>query len=139
MEYCDILATTLISGIKRRSDDLDVRFTDMKTKLDLHPVGGYMVSTKKTVTCQDNQSNQYRITIEANPEATLARKLEASNFRHSRNGDQISYLMDQLRLKLAFSEQDSSILADISDEELEALQCEINAIKNAKETSVEHF
>ena len=66
MAYCDYIADVI-----RKSLYADVRENVysyvgdvMRVKSDLHPEGGYLVSTKKTIEVFDKGGKTYRITVE---------------------------------------------------------------------------
>ena len=135
MEYCDVLAAIIIDGLKNKFT-APVAFFGAQSKLDLHPEEGYLLSTNKVITCQDNKGNRYKITVEANSATSLTEKLEESNRKHSRNGDPLGYALDAVSLKLSFRDQDPSILAEITDEELEALRIEVQAARESSQEKV---
>jgi len=143
VEYCDLLAGIFISGIKRRSKDLNIVFSNAQTKLDLHPEKGYMLSSTKFVTMKDNAGNQYKVTIEANPQApvlpSLEESLQACNLKHSRNGDPVGHYVEAVATKLAFALQDPSVLSEITPAELEVLTSEIKAAHAAKGKANDEF
>lgn len=65
LAYCDLIA----SKIKRALDAFDADFDPVtlhpgKVNWDLHPEGGYMVSTKKTINVMDEHGKRYRVTVE---------------------------------------------------------------------------
>ena len=61
----------------------------------------------------------------AYPEMEAA--LKTSNLKHSRNGDYLGYLIESLTIKLQFAAQDRTMLAEINNEEIEALILERDA------------
>jgi len=141
MEYCDLLASLIQKQIKDGQTPYElegnaygVAFFGVKSKLDLHPEHGYLLSTNKFITCRDNKGNSYRITVEANPVASLDDKLAESNSRHSRNGDPVGHCVESVATKLSFALQDPTVLAEITDAELEVLVAEVKAAQEAKET-----
>jgi len=143
MEYCDVLAAIIIEGLKTKFTG-EVAFFGAKSKLDLDPEGGFLVSTKKTITCRDNKGNSYKVTVEANPDAaqaspSLEEVLHESNIRCSRNGDPLSFYIESLAAKLTFANQDRSVLAEITPAELEVLAIEVAAAQDAKENKIESF
>jgi hypothetical protein len=138
LEYADILSKGILESIKGITEN-SVAFIGSKLKLDLHPEYGYMLSTKKIITCKDNRGNRYKITVEANPVDSLQEKLAQSNKKHSRNGDPLSHLVESLTFKLDAAAHDRSVLAEITPEEIEALQFEIQAAKSVKENTVGSF
>ena len=57
--YCDLLMNEI------RNKLLDGEFFDAgKVNYDLHPEGGYMLSTKKTMEVIDSNGTKYRVTVE---------------------------------------------------------------------------
>jgi hypothetical protein len=60
LQYCDKIAH--IAGTALREDET---FMAGPTKSDLHPVEGYLVSTKKTIEVLDCNGQRYRVTVEA--------------------------------------------------------------------------
>jgi hypothetical protein len=139
LEYADLLAVVISNAVKEHQDTANhngIGFFGVQIKNDLHPVDGYLVSTKKTVKCQDNKGNRYHVTVEANPVVSLEEKLKESNLRHSRNGDPISYLIESLSHN--FAAQDPTMLAEITDEEIEMLVMEVKAAREASQEKVTH-
>lgn len=63
----------------------------------------------------------------------LNKILEQLNTKFSLIGDPTGFNLEALKLKLIASEQDSSILAEISDSEMDVLEMEVRAARNAKE------
>jgi hypothetical protein len=67
LAYCDYIADRIKSAL-----ELDVRENRQYTKvnvvgkinMDLHPIDGYMLSTKKTIGCTDINGKMYKITVE---------------------------------------------------------------------------
>ncbi len=55
--------------------------------------------------------------------------LQDANIKHSRNGDPINHLLESLQIKLSFAMQDPTVLAEITDAEIEMLTMEVNAAK----------
>ena len=59
--YCDLIADRIKNEIDLRS------IGDWHTgpvEMDLHPTGGYMLSTKKTLTITDHNGKMYKVTVE---------------------------------------------------------------------------
>lgn len=135
MEYCDLIAQLIVDGIKTQENKLPVNFFGIRRKLDIHPEHGYMLSTDKFITCRDNKGNKYKITVQANPAASLEEKIQRANRQHSRNGDPISFHLDSLSFKLGVLAQDRTILAEITDEEIDILRMEVESARSAKEVS----
>lgn len=61
--YCDYIAATAWDAL-RSHDPMGIIATVERVKPDLHPVGGYLVSTKKSIDVVDRNGNRYRVTIE---------------------------------------------------------------------------
>jgi hypothetical protein len=67
LAYCDYIADRIFRALS-----LDVRenkiYTKIATvgsvKMDLHPVEGYFMSTKKTLEVIDNNGKKYKVTVE---------------------------------------------------------------------------
>lgn len=62
MVFCDRLAFVLNSHIKNGADDFFPLSTPIN--MDIHPIEGYFVSTKKTFGVQDINGKNYMVTIE---------------------------------------------------------------------------
>jgi predicted cupin superfamily sugar epimerase len=66
LAYCDYIAEatrkSLYNDMRNNPESLigDV----MSVKMDLHPEGGYFLSTKKTINIFDKGGKEYRITVE---------------------------------------------------------------------------
>lgn len=133
MEYADLLAKLVTESLTNALRD-GIAFFGVKSKLDLHPEHGYLLSTNKFIDCRDNKGNRYRITVEANPELSMDGKLAEANKKHSRNGDFANYCIESVATKLSFALQDSTVLAEIDEAELEVLLAEVKAAKEAKKT-----
>lgn len=61
--YCDWIA----DQIKRHftNDKAENKIVQVSNVvMDLHPIDGYMLSTKKTMLVEDENGTQYRITVE---------------------------------------------------------------------------
>jgi len=141
MEYCDLLASLISDKIRAvKATTNGIVFNNPQTKLDLHPEDGYLLSTDKAITCVDNKGNSYKITIQANTAPkTMEEIIQEKNLRHSRNGDPVSFYIDSITTKLAFAQQDRSVLAEITPAELEVLNVEVNEAYAAKENKIGSF
>tara|TARA_B110000259_G_C14019631_1_gene402546 strand:+ start:1388 stop:1651 length:264 start_codon:yes stop_codon:yes gene_type:complete len=69
LAYCDYIADTIKILLKRDiSDSEDTGDMYLESisnpKLDLHPIGGYLLSTKKTMLLTDVNGKEYKITVE---------------------------------------------------------------------------
>lgn len=62
MVYCDRLAFVLNSHLKTGADDFFPKAGPIN--MDLHPIEGYFVSTKKTFGVTDINGKDYMVTIE---------------------------------------------------------------------------
>lgn len=60
--YCDYIAHEIKAGLWADPERL-LSFVD-NVRWDLHPVGGYMLSTKKTIEIMDRNGTHYRVTVE---------------------------------------------------------------------------
>jgi hypothetical protein len=138
MEYCDRIGAALVSTLKELHGD-PVGFFNIQTKLDLDPDGGFLLSTDKVITCQDNKGTKYKITIQAKPVPSMEQILADLNIKHSLNGDPLSHYLDSITTKLVFAQQDRSVLAEISPAELEVLQVEIDAARAAQANPIGAF
>jgi hypothetical protein len=137
MEYCDLIAANVVAALKSISEP--VAFFGIETKLDLDPEGGFLVSTDKAVYCRDNKGTKYKITVEAKSERSMEDMLQASNLKHSRNGDPVGHTIEALATKLSFALQDSTVLAEITEAELHMLEMEVKNAIEAKENPIESF
>lgn len=65
LAYCDYIADRINSHLSGDivKNDYYVKNVD-SVKFDLHPIGGYMVSTKKTMNVTDLNGKNYRVTVE---------------------------------------------------------------------------
>lgn len=66
LEYCDYIADKIKLSLREdthREASL-LSYID-KVNWDLHPEGGYMVSTKKTIKMQDKFGKWYKVTVES--------------------------------------------------------------------------
>ena len=69
LAYCDYIADTIKILLKRDiSDSEDTGDMYLESisnpKMDLHPIGGYLLSTKKTMLLTDVNGKEYKITVE---------------------------------------------------------------------------
>jgi hypothetical protein len=63
LAYCDYISTLTTLGLKSLDAEAKIK-TIGYPEMDLHPTQGYMISTKRTITVQDTNGKQYRITVE---------------------------------------------------------------------------
>jgi hypothetical protein len=61
--YCDKIANTIRIALNTYDHD-GIIIGCGSVKLDLHPEGGYLVSTKKTMFAIDSVGRHYKITVE---------------------------------------------------------------------------
>ena len=66
LAYCDKIADSIRKAMIR-SDPDGIIGPVGPIKMDLHPVGGYFVSTKKTMMVWDMNGKAYSVTIEEQP------------------------------------------------------------------------
>ena len=66
LAYCDKIASTIQKALKQPDPDGIIAEVG-KISWDLHPVGGYLVSTKKLITVYDRNGKAYSVTIEEQP------------------------------------------------------------------------
>ena len=59
--YCDFIQDLVVKELRSNK-----YFRNIKLQFDLHPTEHYMLSTKKTVECEDGHGTRYKITIEEN-------------------------------------------------------------------------
>ena len=59
LAYCDHIAATIQENLNEGYD-----YTAGPVYWDLHPTEGYMLSTKKTLSCVDSNGRKYMITVE---------------------------------------------------------------------------
>jgi len=59
LAYCDHIAATIQENLQRGKD-----YNPGPVNWDLHPTEGYMLSTKKTLSCIDSNGRKYMITVE---------------------------------------------------------------------------
>jgi len=69
LAYCDKIADTIQKALKVAvALDADGIVADVgHIQMDLHPVGGYFVSPKKTMIVHDMNGKAYSVTIEEQP------------------------------------------------------------------------
>ena len=73
LAYCDKIADSIRKAmIKSDSDGIIGPVGPIK--MDLHPVGGYFVSTKKTMMVWDMNGKAYSVTVEEQPMMDLEEK-----------------------------------------------------------------
>ena len=63
LAYCDKIADTIRKSLLKHDPDGIIGLVD-GIKWDLHPEGGYMISTKKTITVMDMNGKKYLVTVE---------------------------------------------------------------------------
>jgi hypothetical protein len=63
LAYCDKIADTVRKSLLKYDPDGIICFVE-PIKWDLHPEGGYMLSTKKTIEVMDSQGKKYLVTVE---------------------------------------------------------------------------
>jgi hypothetical protein len=63
LAYCDKIADTIRKSLLKHDPDGIIGLVD-RIRWDLHPEGGYLVSTKKTIELCDMNEKRYRITVE---------------------------------------------------------------------------
>lgn len=148
MEYCDLIAHLIVDGLKNQTTSQAVNFFGIKSCLDLNEDGSFR-STNKTIKCQDNKGNRYEITVKAHQPGSamerieslierhdnLKERLDRLNKRHSRNGDPLAYAVDSITTKLTFAQQDPSVLATITPEEIRGLIIEVCAQREHEYTT----
>ena len=57
--YCDLIADRIKNDCQSMMD-----WETSPIEMDLHPTGGYMLSTKKTLTITDHNGKMYKVTVE---------------------------------------------------------------------------
>lgn len=63
--YCDEIAHIIKEALFLNSCSKNGRVLEVgRPQMDLHPTGGYFVSTKKTIKVFDRDGTEYRITVE---------------------------------------------------------------------------
>jgi len=73
LAYCDKIADSIRRAMIKSDPDGIIGLVG-PIKMDLHPVGGYFVSTKKTMTVWDMNGKAYSVTIEEQPMMNLEEK-----------------------------------------------------------------
>jgi len=73
LAYCDKIADSIRKAMIQ-SDPDGIIGPVGPIKMDLHPVGGYFVSTKKTMMVWDMNSKAYSVTVEEQPMMDLEEK-----------------------------------------------------------------
>lgn len=63
LAYCDYIANRIQSDLSLY-DSRRILAEVGRVKADLHPEGGYLLTTKKTIEVTDFQGKAYRVTIE---------------------------------------------------------------------------
>lgn len=67
--YCDYIADVLRTSLLATTETgASIVKGISSIKLDLHPIDGYMLSTKKTMTVTDRNGTKYLVTVEEMPE-----------------------------------------------------------------------
>lgn len=66
LAYCDKIAHEIQKALKQPDPDGIIAEVG-KIEWDLHPVGGYFVSPKKTMVVYDTQGKAYSVTVEEQP------------------------------------------------------------------------
>ena len=66
LAYCDKIADTIQKALKQPDTDGIITAVG-KIQWDLHPVGGYFVSPKKTIIVHDMNGKAYSVTVEEQP------------------------------------------------------------------------
>lgn len=65
LRYCDYIAHVLRTSLCDAVSAGDKTIRGISSiDMDLHPVGGYMLSTKKTMVVTDMNGTMYRVTVE---------------------------------------------------------------------------
>lgn len=62
--YCDYVADRIAMTLKQFDHANPLIFSVGHVKSDLHPDGGYLLTTKKTVEITDRNGRRYKITVE---------------------------------------------------------------------------
>lgn len=63
LQYCDYIAAQARRAIDKDPNGLMRQVGPVK--MDLHPIEGYLQSTKKTIEVEDSFGQKYRVTVEA--------------------------------------------------------------------------
>jgi|TARA_B100001287_G_scaffold229527_1_gene199869 predicted cupin superfamily sugar epimerase len=61
LAYCDYIAQQIFDNA---IPDNQIIESVSSPRYDLHPTGGYFVSTKKTIEMQDQNGKKYKVTVE---------------------------------------------------------------------------
>ncbi len=88
---------------------------------------------------QANPSPQMQAKIRHDKRLALQAQIDEKNKKHSLNGDPLSFYLESLILKLTFSQQDRTMLAEITEAELEVLAVEVRHAQEAKEKTSNDF
>ena len=75
LAYCDKIADSIRTALIK-SDPTGIIGPVGPIKMDLHPVGGYFVSPKKTMMVCDMNGKAYSVTVEEQPFMDLEEKDE---------------------------------------------------------------
>jgi len=63
LAYCDFIADSIKKAFTNdKPDNLVANVGEIK--MDLHPIDGYFLSTKKTITMEDINGKMYKVTVE---------------------------------------------------------------------------
>ena len=73
LAYCDKIADTIQKALKQPDPDGIISEVG-RIQWDLHPVGGYFVSPKKTMIVHDTNGKAYSVTIEEQPMLDIEEK-----------------------------------------------------------------
>ena len=63
LAYCDKIADTIRKALQSQDPDGIINRCGYP-RMDLHPEGGYFLSTKKTMQVEDVNGKRYRVTVE---------------------------------------------------------------------------
>jgi len=63
LAYCDKIADVIRKSLLAYDPDQIIGLVG-RVKMDLHPVGGYFVSTKKVIEVIDMNGKKYKVTVE---------------------------------------------------------------------------
>ena len=65
LAYCDYIGALINTSLLQDSTSPQGYIASTNgVKMDLHPVDGYFVSTKKIIECSDLNGKRYRVTVE---------------------------------------------------------------------------
>jgi len=67
LAYCDKIADTIRKALVKYDDDGILNGPVGKINWDLHPEGGYLVTTKKSINVWDSNGKAYVVTVEEAP------------------------------------------------------------------------